>query len=69
MLIASVVPQNYYPDNDDTRDPVVSWRSSASLLYANWINYFVYQTTPYDLGEIKPIREKSRREKPKEVRS
>ncbi len=46
----------------------MTWRSSASLLYANWINYFVYQTTPYDLGEIKPIREKSRREKAKEVR-
>ena len=62
------VPQNYYPNDDDTQDPVVTWRSSASLLYANWINYFVYQTTPYDLGEIQPLREKSRREKPKEDR-
>lgn len=63
------VPQNYYLNDDDAKDPVVSWRSSASLLYANWINYFVYQTTPYDLGEIQPLREKSRREKPKEDRS
>lgn len=44
----------------------MTWRSSASLLYANWINYFVYQTTPYDLGEIQPIREKRRQEKPEQ---
>ncbi|WP_294731530.1 homoserine O-succinyltransferase [uncultured Faecalibaculum sp.] len=60
------VPENYYPQDDDTQDPVVTWRSSASLLYANWINYFVYQTTPYDLGEIQPIREKRRQEKPEQ---
>ena len=46
------VPKNYFPDNDDTREPVVSWRSHANLLYANWLNYLVYQTTPYDLNEI-----------------
>lgn len=46
------VPRNYYPDDDDTKEPVVSWRSHANLLYANWLNYNVYQTTPYDLGEI-----------------
>ena len=47
------VPKNYYPDDDPTREPVVSWRSHANLLYSNWLNYFVYQTTPYHLEEIK----------------
>ncbi len=46
------VPKNYYPNDDDTRPPVVTWRSHANLLYSNWLNYFVYQTTPYDLKEI-----------------
>ena len=44
------VPKNYFPDNDPNRDPVVTWRSCAHLLYANWLNYCVYQTTPYDIG-------------------
>ena len=47
------VPINYYPNDDDTQRPRVSWRSSANLLYSNWLNYFVYQNTPYDLSEIK----------------
>ena len=47
------VPTNYYPDDDDTREPLVTWRSHANLLYANWLNYMVYQTTPYDLKEIR----------------
>ena len=47
------VPKNYYPDDDDTQPPKVTWRSCANLLYSNWLNYFVYQTTPYDLGELK----------------
>lgn len=47
------VPKNYYPNDDDTKEPMVSWRSHANLLYSNWLNYFVYQTTPYDLKEIK----------------
>ncbi|MBP5294592.1 MAG: homoserine O-succinyltransferase [Lachnospiraceae bacterium] len=46
------VPVNYYPDDDPTRDPVVRWRGHAHLLFANWLNYFVYQTTPYDLKEL-----------------
>ena len=46
------MPVNYYPDDDDTRPPRVSWRSHANLLYSNWLNYFVYQNTPYDLNEI-----------------
>lgn len=46
------VPKNYYPNDDDTQPPMVTWRSHANLLYSNWLNYFVYQTTPYDLKEI-----------------
>ena len=46
------VPKNYFPDDDDTKEPIVTWRSAANLLYSNWLNYFVYQTTPYDLNEI-----------------
>ena len=40
------VPKNYYPDDDYTKPPRVTWRSCANLLYSNWLNYFVYQTTP-----------------------
>ena len=47
------VPVNYYPNDDDTKEPLVTWRSHANLLYANWLNYMVYQTTPYDLNEIR----------------
>ncbi len=43
------VPAHYFPDNDPTRPPVVRWRSAAQLLYTNWLNYYVYQTTPYNL--------------------
>ena len=46
------VPENYFPDDDDTREPVVRWRSSANLLFSNWLNYFLYQTTPYDIMSI-----------------
>jgi len=46
------VPKNYYPDDDDTKEPHVSWRSHANLLYSNWLNYFVYQTTPYDIKKV-----------------
>ncbi len=46
------VPQNYYPLNDPTKRPMVTWRSHAHLLYSNWLNYYVYQSTPYVLGEI-----------------
>ena len=46
------VPKNYYPNDDDTRPPLMSWRAHANLLYSNWLNYFVYQNTPYDLNEI-----------------
>ena len=46
------VPKNYYPNDDDTKPPMVTWRGHANLLYANWLNYMVYQTTPYDLDQI-----------------
>ncbi|MBQ6776668.1 MAG: homoserine O-succinyltransferase [Synergistaceae bacterium] len=46
------VPQNYFPYDDDTKKPVCTWRSSANLLYSNWLNYFVYQQTPYDARNI-----------------
>ena len=45
-------PVNYFPNDDDTQPPICTWRSSAHLLYSNWLNYYVYQTTPYDLGQI-----------------
>ena len=47
------VPKNYFPDDDPTKDPIVTWRGHAHLLFSNWLNYFVYQTTPYDLREIR----------------
>ncbi|MDD6572931.1 MAG: homoserine O-succinyltransferase [Thermoflexaceae bacterium] len=43
------LPYNYYPDDDCTRRPILSWRSHANNLYTNWLNYYVYQTTPYEL--------------------
>ena len=46
------IPVNYFPDDDDSRQPRNTWRSCANLLYSNWLNYFVYQTTPYDINEI-----------------
>ena len=46
------IPKNYFPDDDDTKEPLVTWRSAANLLYCNWLNYFVYQTTPYDLETL-----------------
>lgn len=46
------IPENYFPDDDPSKEPVVKWRSHAHLLYSNWLNYFVYQTTPFDISEI-----------------
>ena len=46
------VPKNYFPNDDDTQMPVVRWRGHANLLYSNWLNYFVYQSTPYDVMAI-----------------
>ncbi len=50
------VPKNYFPDDDDSKPPVCTWRSSANLLYSNWLNYFVYQQTPYDARNIKDLK-------------
>lgn len=47
------VPENYFPDDDPTHEPVVRWRAHANLLFTNWLNYFVYQETPYDIKTIK----------------
>ena len=47
------VPKNYFPDDDPTKEPLVTWRAHANLLFSNWLNYFVYQTTPYDIDTIK----------------
>ena len=49
------VPKNYFPDDDDTKMPLVSWRSHANLLYHNWLNFYVYQTTPYEIKTVQPI--------------
>ena len=50
------IPENYFPNDDDTKPPRLSWRAHATLLFSNWLNYFVYQTTPYDIMKIKDIK-------------
>ena len=50
------IPKNYFPNDDPTLPPLVTWRSHANLLYSNWLNYFVYQTTPYDIKRIENIK-------------
>ncbi len=49
------VPENYFPNNDPAAVPIMRWRSHANLLYLNWLNYYVYQQTPYDLGTLYDI--------------
>ncbi|MCD8107712.1 MAG: homoserine O-succinyltransferase [Oscillospiraceae bacterium] len=46
------VPKNYFPNDDPAQPPIVRWRAHANLLFSNWLNYFVYQTTPFDVEEI-----------------
>lgn len=46
------IPKNYFTDNDPSKEPVVKWRSHANLLFSNWLNYYVYQETPFNLNEI-----------------
>ncbi len=46
------IPVNYFPDDNPENEPKVTWRAHANLLYSNWLNYFVYQTTPYDIKDI-----------------
>ena len=52
------VPRNYFPADDAKREPQVTWRGHANLLYANWLNYYVYQATPYNLDAISNVAEK-----------
>ncbi|MBQ7851269.1 MAG: homoserine O-succinyltransferase [Muribaculaceae bacterium] len=51
--INPAIPANYYLNDDPTQQPIVRWRSHANLLFSNWLNYFVYQETPYDIRDIK----------------
>lgn len=46
------IPVNYFPDDDPSKKPIVRWRSAGQLLYSNWLNYYVYQSTPYDLNKV-----------------
>jgi homoserine O-succinyltransferase len=57
------VPENYFPCDDDTREPLIRWRGHATLLFTNWLNYFVYQSTPYDIVKIKNSKHKKRFDK------
>ncbi len=47
------IPKNYFPFDDAEKEPIVSWRSHANLLFSNWLNYYVYQETPFDINKIK----------------
>jgi homoserine O-succinyltransferase len=51
--IVAEIPKNYYVDDDPNKDIKVKWRSHAYLLFANWLNYYVYQLTPFNLDELK----------------
>ena len=50
--LGTALPENYYRNNDPEQGPVVNWRAHGSLLFINWLNYFVYQSTPYDLKSL-----------------
>ena len=50
------IPENYFPNDDDTKPPMITWRGHATLLFTNWLNYFVYQATPYDIMKIKAMK-------------
>lgn len=50
--LAIAKPYHYFPNDDDTKLPIFTWRSHAHLLYSNWLNYFVYQQTPFDLQQL-----------------
>jgi len=52
------IPKNYFPNDDPTKPPIVNWRAHANLLFSNWLNYYVYQETPYNLDEIGKIKAK-----------
>jgi len=61
--LAIELPKNYYPGDDPTQLPMVRWRSHASLLFSNWLNYYVYQETPYDLSELERKTAKANKDK------
>ena len=46
------LPHNYFPDDDPDGEPIITWRETGGLLFSNWLNYFVYQQTPYDLSTL-----------------
>jgi homoserine O-succinyltransferase len=48
--LKTAIPENYFPDNDPSKTPVIRWRAHANLLFSNWLNYYVYQETPYEWG-------------------
>lgn len=50
--LAIQLPYNYFPDNDPTQKPILTWRNVGTLMFTNWLNYFVYQKTPYDINSI-----------------
>ena len=50
--LAIQIPYNYFPDNDPTKKPIMTWRNVGTLMFTNWLNYFVYQKTPYDINSI-----------------
>ena len=50
------IPENYFPGDDDTKAPLITWRGHATLLFTNWLNYFVYQATPFDIMKIKEMK-------------
>jgi len=49
------LPKNYFPDDDPNKEPIVKWRGHANLLFTNWLNYYVYQETPFDINSIPPL--------------
>ncbi|MDH5738212.1 MAG: homoserine O-succinyltransferase, partial [Gammaproteobacteria bacterium] len=55
------VPENYFPDDDPAKTPIVTWKSHGNLLFANWLNYYVYQLTPFDAAEIGQARKSGHR--------
>lgn len=55
--LGTLPPENYYPNNDPEQAPVINWRAHGSLLFINWLNYFVYQSTPYDLKDLNEGKE------------
>ena len=51
------VPVNYYPDDDPDKPPIFRWRAHGHLLYTNWLNYYVYQNTPYNLDDLQAVKD------------